>query len=61
MSTDWRNKDTITVPEFAKVMGVCLSTAYDAVRAGEVDVVKVRSKILVCVPPLRRKIDGTKD
>jgi len=58
MISNWRDRETITVPEYAKVIGVCLTTAYNSINAGEVETIRVRRKILVCVPPLRRKIDG---
>jgi hypothetical protein len=57
-SIGWRGRSTITVPEYAKIVGVGRNTAYDSVKAGEVDVIKVRGRILVCVPALLRKLEG---
>jgi hypothetical protein len=52
----WRERMTITVPEYAQIVGVGRNTAYESVRAGEVATIKVRGRILVCVPPLLRKL-----
>jgi hypothetical protein len=52
----WRERMTITVPEYAEIVGVGRNTAYESVRAGEVTIIKVRGRILVCVPPLLRKL-----
>jgi hypothetical protein len=53
---DWRRRATITVPEYARIVGVSHSTAYAVVRAGEVDVIRQRGRILVCVAPLLRRL-----
>jgi len=53
----WRQRMTITVPEYAQLVGVGRNTAYESVRAGEVATIKVRGRILVCVPPLLRKLE----
>jgi hypothetical protein len=52
----WRERMTITVPEYAQIVGVGRNTAYESVRAGEVATIKVRGRILVCVLPLLRKL-----
>jgi hypothetical protein len=57
-SSDWRLRMTITIPEYARIVGVGRNTAYGAARAGEVTTIKVRGRILVCVPPLLRKLEG---
>lgn len=53
---DWRSRPTITIPEYAKIVGVGRNTAYDAARAGEVPTIRVRGRILVSVPLLRRQL-----
>jgi hypothetical protein len=53
---DWRSRPTVTIPEYAKIVGVGRNTAYDAARAGEVPTIKLRGRILVCVPWLRRQL-----
>jgi hypothetical protein len=53
---DWRERLTITVGEYAQIVGVGRNTAYDSVRAGEVATIKVRGRVLVCVAPLLRKL-----
>jgi excisionase family DNA binding protein len=57
-SSGWRNRMTITVPEYAKIVGVGRNTAYESVRAGEVASIKVRGRVLVCMPALLRKLEG---
>lgn len=59
-SSDWRNRMTISVQEFAEIMEVGRNTAYDAVRAGEVVTIKVRGRIRVCVAPLLKKLGAEK-
>jgi excisionase family DNA binding protein len=54
----WRDRATITVPEYAAILGIGRNTAYEAVRAGEVEVIRVRGRILVCVPALLRRLGG---
>jgi hypothetical protein len=53
---DWRRRATVTIPEYARIVGVSRSTAYAAARAGEVDVIRQRGRILVCVAPLVRRL-----
>jgi hypothetical protein len=50
---------TITVAEYAQIVGVGRNTAYESARAGEVATIKVRGRVLVCVPPLLRKLGIT--
>jgi hypothetical protein len=58
VAADWRHRMTISVPEYAKIMGIGRNTAYEAARAGEVATVKVRGRVLVCVPALLRQLEG---
>jgi len=55
---DWRERMTITIPEYARLVGVGRSTAYEAARAGEIATIKVRGRVLACVPALLRKLEG---
>jgi hypothetical protein len=55
---DWRNRSTITVPEYAKIMRVGRNTAYEAVRVGEVATIKLRGRLLVPVPWILRQLNG---
>jgi hypothetical protein len=55
---DWRSRATVTVPEYAAIIGIGRNTAYEAVRAGEVPVIRQRGRILVCVPALVRILEG---
>jgi excisionase family DNA binding protein len=52
----WRDRMTITVPEYAQIVGVGRNTAYESVRSGEVASIRVRGRVLVCVAPLLRKL-----
>ena len=54
----WRERATITVDEYAAIVGVSRATAYAAVRAGEVAVLRIRNRILVSVPALIRQLEG---
>ena len=56
--TSWRERATISVEEYAAIVGVSRATAYAAVRAGEVAVLRVRDRILVSVPALIRQLEG---
>jgi shikimate 5-dehydrogenase len=53
---DWQSRATVTVPEYAAIMRVARQTAYAAVQAGEVPTIKLRGRILVCVPALLRQL-----
>jgi hypothetical protein len=55
---DWRSRATVTVPQYAGIVGIGRNTAYEAVRAGEVAVIRQRGRILVCVPALLRQLEG---
>lgn len=46
------DKLTYTVAEAAKVLGIGRNTAYEAVRAGEIPVVKIGKRLLVPVKAL---------
>jgi hypothetical protein len=47
---NWRSRATVTVSEYAAIVGIGRNTAYEAARAGQVQTIKVRGRILVCVP-----------
>ncbi len=55
---DWRQRTTITVPEYAALMGVGRNTAYEAARAGEIVTLRIRGRVLVSVPALLRMLEG---
>ena len=56
--TSWRDRATVSVDQYAAIVGVSRATAYAAVRAGEVATIRVRGRVLVCVQPLIRQLDG---
>lgn len=57
-TSGWRDRATISIPEYAQIIGVGSQTAYDAARAGEVPTIRVRGRVLVCVPALLRQLEG---
>ena len=48
------DKKTLTVDEAAKFLGVGRGTAYEAVRRGEIPVVRIGKRLLVPVAALER-------
>ena len=56
---EWRTRPTMSVDEYALVVGVSRSTAYAAVRAGEVPVIRVRRCIRVPVAAVIRQLEGS--
>jgi hypothetical protein len=55
---DWKNDMTITVEEFAKIVNIGKVAAYECVRRGDVDSIRLGNSIRVCVQPLLRKLEG---
>lgn len=53
---DIRHRATITVDEYAALVGVSRATAYIAVNAGEVPSIRVGRRLLVTVPALLRAL-----
>jgi hypothetical protein len=58
--TSWRDRATVSVDHYAAIVGVSRATAYAAVRAGEVATIRVRGRVLVCVQPLIRQLEGVR-
>jgi|TARA_B100001971_G_C17689153_1_gene286126 excisionase family DNA binding protein len=52
MPNDDIGKQTITVRELSKVLGVSLSKAYEAVHSGSVPSIKIGKRIVIPVPAL---------
>jgi excisionase family DNA binding protein len=53
---DWREQATIDVDLTAEVLGISKNGVYDAVRRGELSSIRIGSRILVLVVPLRRQL-----
>ena len=51
-------KPTLSVREAAKILGIGINPAYEAVRAGTIPTIRVGKRILVLAAPLRRIIEG---
>ena len=48
------DKQTLTVPEVAKVLGIGRAAAYEAARTGQIPTIKIGKRILVPVAALER-------
>jgi len=53
-------RQTLTVEETAKVLGLGRNTAYGLVRSGEIPSLRLGKRILVPVVALQRKLEGGK-
>lgn len=56
-----RSRATVTVDEFAELMGIGRTSAWAAVNAGEVPTIRIGRRVLVAVPALLRTLgdDGS--
>jgi excisionase family DNA binding protein len=52
-------KQTGTIDEAAKVLGIGRNAAYQAARRGEIPTIKIGKRILVLWAALERKLQGT--
>jgi hypothetical protein len=55
---EWRQRSTISIPEYAKIVGIGKNTAYQAARAGEIAIIQLRGRKLVPVQWVLRQLDG---
>jgi hypothetical protein len=55
---EWRQRSTISIPEYARIVGIGKNTAYEAARAGEIVTIKLRGPKLVPVPWVLRQLEG---
>ena len=51
-------RQTYTIPEAAKVLGIGRSTAYEAAASGQLPVIRIRDRILVSRPGLEEMLRG---
>jgi excisionase family DNA binding protein len=56
VSTDWRDRATITVEEAGPVLGISRSSAYEAARTGEIPTLRIGRRLVVPVGALRRML-----
>jgi excisionase family DNA binding protein len=49
-------KQTYTVTEAAKILGICRSVAYQAAKTGQLPIIKIGNRILVPKTALDRKL-----
>jgi excisionase family DNA binding protein len=54
---DREERQTITVPEAGKILGISRNAAYDAAKRGDLPIIRIGGRILVSLPGLRRMID----
>jgi hypothetical protein len=55
---NWRARETISVGQYAELMGLCIDSAYSAIARGDVQAIRIGRRWLILVPPLIRAIDG---
>lgn len=53
------DRQTVTVEEAAKILGIGRNTAYEAVKQGEIPVIRIGRRILVSRVALERLLDQT--
>jgi len=51
-------KQTYSVPEAAKILGLNRNSGYEAVKRGEIPVIKIGKRLLVPKPALDRLLQG---
>jgi excisionase family DNA binding protein len=57
-NAEWRQRATLSIPEYAKIVGVGKNTAYAAANSGEIPIIKLQGRKLVPVPWLLRQLEG---
>ena len=55
------HKQTYSIPEAAKVLGIGRSAAYEAARTGEIPTIKIGKRVLVPVAQLEQLLGGKID
>ena len=55
---DSPQRQTITVTEAAKLLGVGRNQAYEAVRRGEIPAIRIGRRLLIPIRALERKLEG---
>jgi excisionase family DNA binding protein len=58
MENDRTERKTLSVKEAAKVLGVGVNQAYEAIHRGEIPAVRIGKRILVPVAALEQKLAG---
>lgn len=48
----WMDRTTLTVEEAGQILGICRSSAYEAVKRGQLPAIKVVGRLVVPVPRL---------
>lgn len=54
----WRSLDTLTVPEISVILRVSLTSAYKAVRSGQIPSVKIGKRDIISRRVIERMLDG---
>jgi excisionase family DNA binding protein len=58
MEPNEAERQTMTIEEAAKVLGVGRNNAYEAAQRGEIPTIRIGKRILVLREPLRRMLEG---
>jgi len=61
MQVENSTKDTFTVEETAKRLGIGRNSAYEAVKRGDIPSIRIGRRILVPTKALERKLSGAGD
>lgn len=56
---DTKTRQTLTIPETARALGIGRNQGYEAARRGEIPTVKIGKRLLVPLIALERLLQGT--
>lgn len=57
-TSEWRDRETVSVPEAGQILGIGRGAAYQAASRGDLPVIKVGGRLLVPTRALARKLEG---
>jgi len=58
MASNKRDRETLSVPEAARKLGIGRNSAYDAARRGDIPTVRIGGRILIPKKALERLLDA---
>jgi excisionase family DNA binding protein len=56
-----KNSLTMSVPDAGKMLGICRNASYEAVKRGEIPVIKIGKRLLVPTAALNRLLQGKRE
>jgi excisionase family DNA binding protein len=59
MKIDQLERETVTVDEACKALGIGRNTAYEAVKSGEIPSIKIGKRRIISKVALKRLLEGT--